>query len=224
MGYNSYSFSFSVQEKFKETQEPNRDLELLKVAPLRSKKIFQYLYKRGIPKAIAQKYLCLVQYQNKKRPREGGYYAFAQKNKSEGYELRAATDQNKFRSALIKKDITVHRGRVGEGVCVFEGMLDHLSMLAILDNECLNNDVIILNGASLYERAKEHILEKGYSKIDLFLDNDETGDKVTAKFIEAFGSHAADHRHTYEDYKDLNEALRNGEPPSFAPPSPKQDP
>lgn len=217
MGYRSDTFSFfsSQQKAPLRFDEPSRDLKVLGIAPLRSGKIFQYLKERGISKNIAQEYLCLVQYQNIKKPRKGGYYGFGQRNIGGGYEVRAATDQKKFKSALITRDITVHFGRLGEGVCVFEGMLDHLSMLAILSNIRLNNDVIILNGASCYEKAKRYILEKGYSKIDLFLDNDDTGNKVTTKFIEAFGKHTVDHRYLYEGFKDLNEALQKGQPPQF---------
>lgn len=225
MGYKSYTFSFSSssQKEISEPVEPSRDLNLIGVAPLKSKRIFEYLAGRGIKKDLAQCYFKLVRYQNTKKPLEGGYYGFGQKNIAGGYEVRSATTKQTFKSALIKRDITFHSGRVGEGVCVFEGMLDHLSLLAILNAPKLNNDTIILNGASCYARAKAYILEKGYEKIDLFLDNDKTGDKVTAKFIETFGNIATDHRHLYAEYKDMNEALQDGHDPTFGA-SPSQEP
>ena len=220
MGYQPSSFSFS-QQTFT-SPDLSGDLELIKVAPLRSKTIFAYLGQRGISQQLAQQYFVLVQYQNNAKPLQGGYYGFGQKNVAGGYEVRSATTKQTFKSALIKRDITVHSGRVGEGVCVFEGMLDHLSLLVFLNAPKLNNDTIILNGASCYARAKDYVLEKGYNKIDLFLDNDKTGDKTTAKFIEMFGDYATDHRYLYAEYKDMNEALQAGYIPSFKVP-PQQE-
>ncbi len=54
-------------------------------------------------------------------------------NEGGGYKIRSASDQYKFKSALIKRDITVIRGRGVErkSVSVFEGMTDFLSLLVL---------------------------------------------------------------------------------------------
>lgn len=204
MGHQSFSFSEPPNII------PKSDLKLIKVAPLRSKTIFAYLAQRGIPPQLAQRYFVLVQYQNNAKPRQGGYYAFGQKNLSGGFEIRVATDKAKFKSSINGKDITLHQGRVGGKVSIFEGMLDHVSLLVLLNNVQLNSDAMILNSLASYDRAREYILSQGYTQLDLFLDNDTAADKTTQKFLLDFSKCATDHRHLYKDFKDLNKALMEG--------------
>jgi hypothetical protein len=195
---------------------PSSKLIFLEAKPLASKLIFSYLKSRKIPSEIAKEYLALVRYRNRDRPSAKPFFAFGQQNIAGGWEIRSAADGTaKFKSALIKKDITVHPGsEEGRGaVSVFEGMLDHLSLLVFLKVIRLRGDVIILNSLSSYESAKAYITSKTYTKIDLFLDNNAAGQATTATFSSDFPGIVTDRRKTYEDFPDLNDALIAGHQP-----------
>lgn len=193
-------------------------LIFLEAKPLASKLIFSYLKRRKIPADIAKEYLALVRYRNTNRPSAKPFFAFGQRNISGGWEIRSATDGTaKFKSALIKKDITVHPGsEEGRGaVSVFEGMLDHLSLLVFLKVIRLRGDVIVLNSLSSYGNAKTYIQNKAYQKIDLFLDNNTPGETVTQAFITDFPDTVTDQRIAYANFSDLNDALIAGHHPTW---------
>jgi hypothetical protein len=211
-------FSFSPQ-KSKPESDASRTLAFVKDSPLKSEVILKYLSGRSISPRIAKKYLRVVNYRNtSQNASERLYFGFGHKNISGGWEVRSAADgKGAFKSALITRDITVHFGtEKGRGaVSVFEGMLDHLSLLEILGIGQLRGDAIILNSLSTYERAKAYILEKGYSRIDLFLDNNAAGQKGTARIIGDFGAIVTDHSPSYSSYEDLNDCLVAGDRPNF---------
>lgn len=219
------SFSFHQQggaaathfPKQQNEQTTERDLELVSVHPLTSSIILSYLQHRGIPEELSKKYFRLIRYTNKninyiKSP----FFAFGQKNNSAkgGYEIRSASDEKVFKSALIEKAITIHNGSeqgrgVGKTINVFEGMLDHVSLCVVFDIQALRGDALILNATSLYKQAEEYISAKDYRKINLFLDNDETGKKTVSKFRDTFGEIVTDYSQAYAPYKDVNDALIN---------------
>ena len=195
----------------------DRDLELVKIMPLQSHLIFSYLEGRMIPRELAQKYLVLVHYRNKKKPSQRPYFAFGMRNRSGGYEIRSASDDPnlKFKSALVTRDITVISGREqGRGaVNVFEGQLDFLSLLVMLDTDQLGADSIILNGLQSYSLAKGCIEERGYELLNTFLDNNSAGQGRTQDFINDFGSIVVNHSPKFLPHVDLNDALRSGHNP-----------
>lgn len=205
----------NIQQNISPVTEPERDLEFIKSTPLQSRSIFNYLLSRKISLTVASKYLVEVFYRNKKKASQKAFYGFAMKNISGGYELRSASDNPEliFKSALIIRDITVVKGRA-EGrraVSVFEGQLDFLSLLMMLDVEILRGDAIILNALSSYDKAKTYIEQKGYERIDLFLDNDVSGKKATQKFKTDFAEiEVQDQSLKYASYKDLNDTLVAG--------------
>lgn len=214
-------FSFQQQPTREAGQNfsEERTLELVGVKPLQSPLIFQYLKGRGISKELAQEYLQLIHYRNKARPSVKPFFGFGQKNLGSGYEVRSASDgTGKFKSALICRHITVHPGaeKGGGGVSVFEGMLDHLSLLTMLGTRRLKGDAIILNALTSYDRAKAYIIEQGYSRIDLFLDNNEPGRKAATVFAKDFPGIVHDHSASFLPHTDLNDALRAGHSPRFS--------
>ena len=214
------SFSFSEAQSQK-TGAP-RYLEFVKDSPLKSEVILKYLKTRHISPQIARKYLRVVQYRNTSpNASERLYFAFGQKNLSkDGWEIRSASDgDGRFKSALNQRDITVHPGsEQGRGaVSVFEGMLDHLSLLEMIGVDQLRGDAIVMNALSSYNRTKAYIEQQGYTRIDLFLDNNSSGNKATAKFTEDFGDIVFDQSPLYLPHVDLNDCLRAGDTPSFEP-------
>jgi hypothetical protein len=189
-------------------------LELVKVLPIRSKTIINYLNGRGIPSELAQSYLKLVQYRNTARPNDPIRYGFGQKNRSGGYEVRSALDtvKGKFKTAINGRDITIHKGSdpSGVGICIFEGFLDHLSLLVYLGADRLRGDALILNATSSYNRAAAYLKENSYERIDLFLDNDDAGRQTASNFAEEFGDAVIDRSSSYSKHTDLNEGLQAG--------------
>jgi len=201
---NVLSFSTAA-----EPQASMRELEFLEASSIKNPVIFEYLEKkRKIPGDLAKQYLQEVIYRN--IPKDKTFFAFGMKNASDGYEIRSASDQYTFKSALKKRDITVIRGREAESnsVSIFEGMTDFLSLLVLQNLEQLKGDAIIMHSVSTYKRTIEFIEEQGYKRVFTFLDNDKTGKKYTAKFEQDLASiRVASQSQTFRPHKDLNDAL-----------------
>ncbi len=199
--------------------------ELLAALPLKSETVFSYLESRRIPRRLAQKYFRLVQYRKASDPTRKHYFGFGMQNKSGGWEVRSASDEEGqvFKSAIGTKDITVIKGREqGRGeVNVFEGQTNFVSLLAMFPSQPdqLKGDAIILNGAELFSRAIAHIREQGYIRINTFLDNDRAGKEKTRELAAEFGGMVSDHSPKFLPHTDLNDALRAGASP-FSPPVP----
>ncbi len=214
----SNRFSFS-EDKSQKTGAP-RYLEFVKDSPLRSELILKYLRNRHVSSQNAKKYLRVVQYRNTSPNAPGSlYFGFGQQNISGGWEIRSASDskKGKFKSALIVRDITVHPGSEQSrgAVSVFEGMLDHLSLLEMMNTDQLRGDAIIMNALSSYNRTKVYIEQQGYNRINLFLDNNASGKKAATKFQEDFEGCVFDQSPLYLPHVDLNDCLRAGDNPFF---------
>ncbi len=201
--------SFQQQnERGEVAPEEQRELEFLEAHEIRNPAILEYLEKqRKIPADLAKLYLKEVQYRNKTRNKV--FFAFGMENESGGYEIRVASDRYKFKSALIKRDITVIKDSKSERnlVSVFEGMTDFLSLLVMQKTNRLLGDAIIMHSVSTYNRTTQYIVGQGYERIFTFLDNDETGRKNTTKFEGFFGQKVFPQSSFFSPYNDLNNAL-----------------
>lgn len=201
-------FSFQQQTADAAPQgETVKELEFIAAHAISNPVIHQYLERgRGIPQALADRYLKEIEYRNRRSGKT--YFAFGMQNESGGYEIRAATDRYPFKSALIVRDITLIPGSSGgRSVNVVEGMVDFLSLCAMYNTLQLTNDTIILHSLSSFDRAVEKIRQQSYTVINLFLDNDTPGRNGTQEFINLFGSQAQDQSELYRNYRDVNEAL-----------------
>jgi len=155
------------QEDF--APEKQRELEFLEAHEIRNPVIISYLEEqRKIPSNLARLYLKEVKYRN--LPKDKTFFAFGMENESGGYEIRSASDQYKFKSALIKRDISVIRGSGPErkSVNVFEGMTDFLSLLVLQKTDRLEGDAIIMHSVSTYNRTVQYIKEQGYEQVFTF--------------------------------------------------------
>nr|WP_256534371.1 toprim domain-containing protein [Lewinella sp. JB7] len=94
-------------------------------------------------------------------------------------------------------------------------MLDHLSLLTLLGTSRLKGDAIIMNALSSYQRSKSYIEEQGYTRIDLFLDNNAPGQEAAQVFVDDFGDAVFNHSSSFAPHTDLNDALRAGFRPRF---------
>ncbi|MEM6360856.1 MAG: toprim domain-containing protein [Bacteroidota bacterium] len=188
--------------------EPIRELIFKSAGPICHPAIKQYLQdKRRIPLSLAQKYLHQVSYRNV--PKNRDFFAFGMQNNSGGYEIRAASDTYSFKSALIKRDISLIPGREegADTIAVFEGMTDFLSYLAWQDQDCLCEDAIILHSVSSLNKAVFAIEQGSYSIVRTYLDNDKTGHKATRQLQERLINVSVIPQNAfYASAKDVNEA------------------
>lgn len=210
-------FSFKQQGRAAAPQSPpDSDLKLLDAYPIRSAIIYQYLEKeRHIPRFLVDRYLVEVKYLNRQKGRE--YFAFGMRNESGGYEIRAASDQYSFKSALNGRDITLIRGKKPDShtVNVFEGMTDFLSLLVMMETDNLSGDSLILHSLTSFAKAEAVIHREGYQVMNGFLDNNKAGQDGTARFQEHFPSQFVSYSRCFVPYTDLNDALRAGIRPDF---------
>lgn len=189
----------------------NRQLVYIRDLRLTSKHVLSYLQnERSIPANLAQKYLRLVQYKNTAVARAGDkpFFAFGMKNRAGGWEIRAASDENPFKSALIKKDISLIKGQGSPGrIDVFEGMIDFLSWLVVTGRQNPEHDTLILHSLSGVTAAIEYIQQRSFNHIHLFVDNDASGDKAYERFVQEVSTQVIDERHHYTGQKDVNKYL-----------------
>ena len=157
---------------------------------------------RKINSEVAAKYLKEVRFTNRETGKS--YFAAGFENLSGGYEIRNPF----FKSSIGAKDMSLVAGQ-GDGseVWVFEGFLDFLSKLTLLNSTAAPADCLILNSVSYTEKAIEFIRSKGYTAINGYLDNDKAGDETTLKFKDEFGENFFDLRSEYQEFKDLNNCL-----------------
>jgi hypothetical protein len=186
----------------------DRQLEFLTAHKIANPLIHRYLEGRGIPPRLADAYLLEVAYRNKGNGKK--YFAFGMQNESGGYEIRAASDEYKFKSALIARDITVIRGTSPErhDVNLFEGMTDFLSWLVLMHLTQPSADCIILHSLSSIKRACAFIRSENHRHIHTYFDNNAAGAQGTAAIIAEFAEMVSSESHLFAAYTDLNDALR----------------
>ena len=192
---DTFSFQKQTALAYERKKEGNCNNVLI-VKRIEHSALKQYLVSRGISNSYALMQIEEVHYEiNQKK-----YFAIGFKNKSDGWELRSKY----AKICLGKKDITL----IDNGclvIKIFEGFFDYLSFLQISDEKNINeSDYLILNSAALVVKNIS-ILEK-YKVIELYLDNDSTGDKYTKLITERLPA-AKDERFKYSECKDLNEYL-----------------
>lgn len=201
---------FSFQQQAPQALEnfEDRQLEFISAHKIANPIIHLYLEGRGIPPRLADAYLLEVEYKNKSNGKK--YFAFGMQNESGGYEIRAASDEYKFKSALIARDITVIRGKSPQRqyVSVFEGMTDFLSWLVLMNMTQPSADCVILHSLSSLKRAVDFIRRENYPHIHTFFDNNPAGQEGTARLAAEFGAIVSSESHLFAAYTDLNDALR----------------
>ena len=65
-----------------------------------------------------------------------------------------------------------------------------------------------MHSLSSYGRVGEWLASKDIEQLNLFLENDDSGQKYVAKFKEDFIGKITDQSQLYAPYKDINQALR----------------
>ena len=168
--------------------------------PIWSYPLKNYLHERHIPVSVAEQFCREVTYELDGR----SFYAIGFKNDAGGFELR-----NKIcKQSSAPKDITtINNG--AKSVLVFEGFMDFLTYRTLHPYEPERSfDFVILNGASLFERARPFMEQ--HEHIGLWLDRDTTGLAYT-KYALSLNKGYVDESHLYSKHKDLNDWLTKKE-------------
>ena len=168
-------------------------IEVLSVKPIEKPALKYYLAQRGIPLSIAQAYCSEIHYKNKDKT----YYTIGFPNDKKGWELRNSL----FKNCISPKTITTVEGK-GVGLNIFEGFFDYLSCLAYYKTDRLLNTTVILNSVTNYRVIEDKI--KDYDPINLFLDNDPTGERLANRIVENAPNAINISRTLYPSHKDFN--------------------
>jgi DNA primase len=172
--------SFSDQQN---TSNNESRIEIKHVQSLQNKALIQYLDLRKIPFKIASRYVEEAYY-NAYSGQIKPYFAIAFRNDEGGFELRNGIQTKNFPggfkgSSSPKAISTIHGTANGSVVNVFEGFMDFLSALTWFNTYAPTSDTIVLNGLGFLDRFID--LMPGYTKINLWLDNDRAGKEAATR-------------------------------------------
>jgi len=176
-------------------EEDKKKIRILAVYPIVALPLIRYYRERHIADKVAQKYLQEAVYELYGK----NYYALAFGNDRGGYELR-----NKyFKGSSSPKDSTyIDNG--SSHLAVFEGSFNFLSHRTIFLNQpAAPSNFLILNSTSFFESKLPLMLQ--HEKVDLFLDNDATGQKCSQRALAIDSQRFQDQRSLYQGYNDLND-------------------
>lgn len=193
--------SFSIQKQNIERSDTKsiKINPINKILPVQHPALVQYLKIRNIHNYKNIEQLKQIHYTINEKP----YFALGFRNESNGWEIRS-----KFsKICLGNKNVTLINNQ-SNTLRIFEGFFDYLSLLQMNNNiENKVSDYLILNSVALIN--KNWTILKNYTYIELYLDNDETGNKFT-ELIMAHFIDAVDCRVLYDTFKDLNEFSISG--------------
>jgi len=177
-------------------------LEIVSIKMLNNPALLQYLSLRKVNTLIAKKYLQEIYIRNTVTGKT--YFALCFKNDSGGYEWR-----NKYmRGVMGNKDTTyIQNSPNSSKIALFEGFFDFISYLTYLKGEKPLTDYIILNSVTMINKAVTLIKKKGYTDINLFLDNDEAGNIGVTQFQKLLKVNIHDKRSVYKSFKDFNDFI-----------------
>ena len=188
----------------RQTKSPS--LVLDSIGPLRSKALLTYLTKRGISLPLAAGRVQEANYRSHGKK----YFALAFENDAGGYELRNAF----WKGTLGTKDITTIEGCNKDRAAVFEGFFDYLSAVT-LNGGALEGTAIILNSVALRDRAARKLVSFRCQRVDLYRDNDSSGQAMLAYFDETLDEcEVFDKAGMYAGQADLNAWLVSCSPSS----------
>jgi len=183
-----------------------KSYNIKKTQNLQNKALLAYLESRGIviptltDKNPLKAFLGEVYYELKGR----NYFALSFGNNSGGMEVRNENFKGSFGSKNFSHLLAVQTNKP-KIIKVFEGFIDFLSY-TMLNPEYFEHDIIVMNSLSFTDAIIESLNKNNYQIVELYLDNDEAGNKATAR-IKKSVKNIIDKRQFYQEYKDLNEFL-----------------
>lgn len=174
--------------------------EIISVSEIRDSRLIDYLRFRKINLSIAKSYLKEIHY--KPVDKVQSYYALGFPS-GESFEVRSKN----FKGSIgRRKEISALNLENGKSLSIFEGFMNFLAFLSHHGITDFQNSVIILNSVNLKDRALEVITKYDFSKIYLFLDNDEAGETAKQFFTGRItNTPVIDKSDLYKGYNDFNE-------------------
>ena len=193
-----FDYSISTNQK-NETDnfKPKSGYQILDIKELEHPSLMEYLKSRKLDSLKSE--LKEIHYELNGK----NYFGLGFKNDSDGYEIRNPY----IKLCLGKKDLTSVNNQ-SQTLRIFEGFSDYLSFKILeksLEKE--PSDYIILNSISMISKVKNQL--ENYQQIELYLDNDRTGDSVT-EILKKQNPNVSDERILFKNHKDLNEFLISG--------------
>lgn len=178
-------------------------IEINAVKPMTRTSLKNYLRdERKLDTSLTNQFVQEVHYMNGQK---GPFFAIGFANDSEGYELRT-----KGFKGSSGKDITylaAHPDQPAKRVQVFEGFMDFLSFITLTGVRTLKDDVLVLNGTAMAERASAKLKMGNYDKIFTWMDQGVGAERVTQQLMQEFPQKIISMNGLYEGYKDLNAYL-----------------
>lgn len=191
---NIKSFSFSPSKSVNNIQN---NIKIKHIQSVQNKALIQYLNNRKISLKYANKHISEAYYKVKNKQ----YFSIAFKNDKGGYELR-----NKyFKGGTNPKHFTTIKIQNSTSINIFEGFFDFLSALQYFKAKQPHNTTIILNSITFIKQTLAII--KDYSKVNLFLDNDNAGTNAVEFYKEHHSNIINQSLRIYPKHKDFNEFL-----------------
>ncbi|QLC67173.1 toprim domain-containing protein [Flavobacterium sp. LPB0248] len=174
---------------------------IVDVRTLENKVLLDYLEKRNIPLEIAKQHCREVEFSlNAKKQTAIGF-----KNNAGGYELRSEN----FKGSSSPKDITFIDNQA-KSAAVFEGFFDYLSYKVMNEKSASQQtNFLILNSLSFFNKSIQ-LMEK-YERVNLYLDRDTAGLKLTGEALQRQPAKYTDQSFLYDQKKDLNEWLNEAQ-------------
>ena len=190
-----FDYSISTNQKIEtDNFKPKSGYQILDIKELEHPSLMEYLKSRKIDSLKSE--LKEIHYELNGK----NYFGLGFKNDSDGYEIRNPY----IKLCLGKKDLTFIKNQ-SKTLRVFEGFADYLSFKILeksLEKEPSN--YIILNSVTMISKVKNQL--ENYQNVELFLDNDRTGDSVT-EILKKQNPNVSDERILFKNHKDLNEFL-----------------
>lgn len=175
-------------------------LELIQVTDIHKTYLLAYLQSRKIDLAVARLYLKQICFKPPHTVKS--YYALGFPS-GDGFEVR-----NKAFKGFVgtNKEISAINLENNNSLSIFEGFMDFLAFLSYQKITDFRNSVIILNTVNLRKQALNVINGYNFSKVYLFLDNDEAGESTKQFFIDNIkNTPITDKSSLYKDYNDFNQ-------------------
>ncbi len=193
-----FDYSIPINKKMEnEDFKPKSGYQILEIKEVEHPSLVEYLKSRKLD--FLKSELKEIHYELNGK----NYFGLGFKNDSDGYEIRNPY----IKLCLGKKDLTSIHNQ-SKTLRIFEGFADYLSFKVLeksLEKE--PSDYIILNSVTMISKVKNQL--ENYQNIELFLDNDRTGDSVT-EILKKQNSNISDERFLFKNHKDLNEFLSSG--------------
>ena len=175
-------------------------LEIIQVSDIQKPYLIDYLEFRKIDLDIAKLYLKQIHF---KPPHTVKSYFALGFPSGDGFEVR-----NKgFKGFVgIHKAVSTINLENGNSLSIFEGFMDFLAFLSFHQITDFKNSIMILNTINLRNQALKIINGYNFSKIYLFLDNDEAGESSKQFFIDHINNTPiTDKSSLYKGYNDFNQ-------------------